>query len=110
MATGHRYIPAGMGEIRCAACMGPADARVHLEGLRDQVGADLVECPGCNERFWVEDTIRMLRFKEQDGKFRVCKACAGIEPFNPYARLARKLAEGWLTEEQYLDALEKLDA
>lgn len=83
---------------------------VDAKELRDRVGLDYVECEGCDLTWPLEETVRMLRFRGQMGRYRVCKFCAGVLPNNPYVILGMRLAQGQITEHDYYEALEALDS
>lgn len=105
---GHRYIASGLFSPTCGSCGQGYMAPAHIEDLADDLGADVIECPGCQLPFSIEQTVRMLTFRGERGRFRVCHFCAGLTPANPYLGLALQLKRGLITEDQYLDALEKL--
>lgn len=109
----HRYYPAGLGRSSCGICQREMDDKIHAVGMKDAIGADATQCPGCEEIWPVEMTVRMLRFVRPDGKelggrnLRVCHECAGM-PVDDWALLALRHERGWITEDRYVERLQEL--
>lgn len=114
----HAYVATMSGTDVVCAVAGCGRAYMtddHIAYLRDEYGADAVECPGCKDIFALEETVRMYEFRGiqagPHGKLRVCHSCAGMPtPDNVYQTLASKLARGYITPEEYLRRLDALDS
>lgn len=109
----HRYAPAGMGKVVCGSCQRHADDPAHKKWQADQIGADATQCPGCDEIWPIELTVRMMRFVRPDGRelngrsLRICQECAGT-PVDSWALLALRRDKGWITEDRYIEKLQAL--
>lgn len=107
-AEPHLYSPTM--RLTCGRCGGAPDDGCHVEGARNEIGADATMCPGCNESLPVELTVRMLRFVRKDGtelrNVRVCKVCAGL--VSQWVDLAVRREHGLLSDEEYYERLARL--
>jgi len=109
----HRFVGTGLGKHICAVCGQEPDSQFHHSGMRDVVGADVTQCPGCEDIWPIELTVRMMRFVDKRGvertgrNIRVCQPCAGM-PCDAWALLALRRDRGFMTEERYLEAVEEL--
>lgn len=79
------------------------------------IGADATQCPGCDQIWPIELTVRMLRFVRPDGrvlegrKLRVCHECAGM-PVDHWAMLALRRDRGWISDDDYVRLVSELAA
>lgn len=103
----------GLANIRCAICGHESDSQMHRVGLADVIGADATQCPGCDQIWPIEMTVRMMRFVRKDGTvlekrhMRVCHECAGM-PVDRWKMLALRRDRGWISEDDYVDLVAKL--
>ncbi len=111
----HRFIASGLGKVICGSCQRHADDPAHKQWTADEIGADATQCPGCNEIWPIEMTVRMMRFVTPSGKellgrnLRICQECAGT-PVDNWALLAMRFEKGWITEDRYVEKLAALAA
>lgn len=111
----HRFVASGMGQVICASCQRHRDDPSHVKGMANEIGADATQCPGCNEIWPIELTVRMMRFVRKGGReltgrnLRVCQECAGT-PVDDWALLALRREKGWISEDRYVEKLAALAA